>query len=160
MSAGLRDYLLGLSAAALVCSLLLTLIPKGGVHRAAKLGCGLLMLLCALRPLKTFDPEDVSRVLARVQMQQDAALTGVEVKNRELVCAIISEKAAAYILDKAEELGRTLRVTVQAEDDGAGPYLSSVILEGSVDAAAKEKLTAYIESTFGIPAERQMWRDG
>ena len=93
-------------------------------------------------------------------MEQEAAVTGVEVKNRELVLRIISEKTSAYILDKAESLGLSLSASVQAEDDGSGPRPVSVFLTGSAEESAKKRLTEYIEDTFGIPKERQFWNEG
>ena len=156
----LRGYLLGVVCTAMLCSAVLTVIPKGNVRRTACYVCGLLLLLATLRPLAHFDAESVSCALARVQMEQEAAVTGVEVKNRELVLRIISEKTSAYILDKAESLGLSLSVSVQAEDDGGGPRLASVFLTGSAEESAKNRLTEYIEDTFGIPKERQIWNEG
>lgn len=157
MSGAVRAYLLSLTAAAMLGATLMALTPKGGARRAVRLGCGLLMLLCALAPLKRFDAAEISRMLSSIEMQQDAAASGVEVKNRELVCAIISGKAEAYILDKARALGLTITVRVEAKDDGAGPYLSSVTYTGSAEKQKREALTEDVERTLAIPKERQMW---
>ena len=157
MSGTIQTYLLELVAAALIGAILTALTPEGGVRRAVRLGCGLLMLLCALQPLKRFDAEDVSRLLAGLQMQQDAAITGVEVKNRELVCAIISEKAEAYILDKARLLGMNISAEVEARDKGGGPFLYSVTYTGHAEDGQKTALEDYVEQQLAIPKERQMW---
>ena len=158
MSEGIRTYLLELVASALVCAILMTLTPEGAARRMVRLGCGLLMLLCAMQPVIRFDAEDVSRLLARIEMQQDAAISGVQVKNRELIREIISDKAEAYILDKARALGLSIAVLVEAKDDGGGPYLYSVTYTGSAEEGQKAALEDYVEEQLAIRKERQIWR--
>lgn len=65
--------------------------------------------------------------------------TGVEVQNRELQARIISEQAAAYIWDKADEMGVALEVEVETRDLGSGPYPWRATLTG---ACGGEKRTA------------------
>ena len=152
----LRSYLLSVIAAALLSAVGLSLLPKGSVRRVLGLCCGMLLALCALRPVLKLDEAALSQSLARFQMQAEEARTGIEVKNRELVAAIIKQSTQTYILDKASALG--LEADVELET--VYPYPSAVTVTCEASAAQKLALQTYIIENFAIPAERQTWKTG
>ena len=84
--------------------------------------------------------------------------TGVEVQNRELQARIISEQAAAYIWDKADEMGVALEVEVETRDLGSGPYPWRATLTGTCGGEKRTALTQYIEENLAIPEARQVWQ--
>jgi len=155
-----RTYLLALSAAALLCGTVMALLPKGGVRRVAGLSCGLLLSLAALGPFVRLDGDTLAQAISRYRMQAEEQRTGVEVRNRELVSAIIKEKTETYILDKAADMGLTLEVEVTMEDRDQSPYPQAVRLTGHATAEQKAVLSAYLEDNFAIPADRQEWSSG
>ena len=142
MSAALREYLMALVACALLAALASALLPEGAARRAVCFACGLLTLVCAVRPLLRIDTQTLARSISRLEMEQDAARTGVEVKNRELVSAIIKEKCETYILDKAAQLDLAV---------------SAVHLTGEPTPEQKLQLQRYIERVLAIPKEEQTW---
>ena len=75
----------------------------------------------------------------------------------EAAKAGIEEQAAAYISDKARELGGevTARVQVSVGEDGV-LTLRQAELTGAYSAALAE----WIAGELGIPAERQVWHEG
>lgn len=160
MTEALRSYLLSVIAAALLAAAAMSLLPKGSVRRVLGLCCGMLLAVTALRPVLRLDETALSQSLARFQMQAETARTGIEVKNRELVAAIIKSNTETYILDKASALGLEAEVEVTVELEAAYPYPSAVTLTGSASAAQKQALRDYISENFAIPAERQTWRTG
>ena len=92
-----------------------------------------------------------------MELEQDAARTGVEVKNRELVSAIIKEKCETYILDKAAELGLALTAEVTVGGEAVYPYPVSVQLTGTPNAEQKLQMQRYIERELAIAKEEQTW---
>jgi hypothetical protein len=153
----IRRYLLALSAAALLCGTAMTLLPKGGVRRMAELVCGLFMICAALGPLMKLDEASLARSIASFRLQAEEQRTGVELRNRELVSAIIKEKTETYILDKASDMGLALEAEVTMEEKEGSPYPRAVRLKGRASAQQKAALAAYIEENLAIPADRQEW---
>ncbi len=156
----LRSYLLSVIASALLSAVGMSLLPKGSIRRVLGLCCGMLLALTVLRPVLHLDDTALAESLARFQMQAEEARTGIEVKNRELVAAIIKQNTETYILDKASSLGLEADVEVTVELETAYPYPSTVTVTGSASAAQKEALQSYITENFAISAERQTWRSG
>ena len=152
----MRSYLFSLTAAALLSAAVLALLPEGAVRRCAQLGCGLLVLLAALSPVTQLDYDAIARQLASLRLEAETLRTGVEVRNRELQARIISEQAAAYILDKAGQL----EADVETWDTGSGPYPYRVTLTGLCGEADRAVLTRYIEENLAIPEARQVWQCG
>lgn len=158
MTQALRSYLLAIVAVSLLTAILLSLLPKGGVRRAAGLTCAMALAVVVLRPAAVLDGESLSRAIARLEMESEQVRTGVEVKNRELVAAIIKQNAETYILDKAASMGLELLAEVTVEGGSGYPYPAAAVLTGSPTPDQQKKLEAYITENLAIPAERQTWK--
>ena len=150
-----RGYLLRLTAGAFLSAGLLALIPKGTSKKAAAVLCGLVMLLLALTPLAQLDYDALSEAISRLEKEE--ARTGIEIRNQELVARIISGRVQAYILDKAASLGLTVTVELEMETRAATPYPKAVTIHGEATPAQKQQLQQYLEQTFAIPVQRQVW---
>jgi len=145
-----RGYLLRLTAGAFLSAGLLALIPKGTSKKAAAVLCGLVMLLLALTPLAQLDYDALSEAISRLELEKEEARTGIEIRNQELVARIIS-------LDKAASLGLTVTVELEMETRAATPYPKAVTIHGEATPAQKQQLQQYLEQTFAIPVQRQVW---
>ena len=154
----MNNYLFSVAAVCLLGGLLAALIPEGGARRTVRFGCGILTALVALSPLVELDYDDIAKQLAQLRLDTEAARTGVEVQNRELQARIISEQAAAYIWDKADEMGVALEVEVETWDLGSGPYPWRATLTGACGGEKRTALTRYIEENLAIPEARQVWQ--
>ena len=152
-----RGYLLRLTAGAFLSAGLLALIPKGTSKKAAAVLCGLVMLLLALTPLAQLDYDVLSEAISRLELEKEEARTGIEIRNQELVARIISGRVQAYILDKAASLGLTVTVELEMETRAATPYPKAVMIHGETTPAQKQQLQQYLEQTFAIPVQRQVW---
>lgn len=152
-----RGYLLRLTAGAFLSAGLLALIPKGTSKKAAAVLCGLVMLLLALTPLAQLDYDALSEAISRLELEKEEARTGIEIRNQELVARIISGRVQAYILDKAASLGLTVTVELEMETRAATPYPKAVTIHGEATPAQKQQLQQYLEQTFAIPVQRQVW---
>lgn len=67
MTQALRSYLLAIVAVSLLTAILLGLLPKGGVRRAAGLTCAMALAVVVLRPVAALDGESLARAIARLE---------------------------------------------------------------------------------------------
>ena len=152
----LRAWVLGVAAAAILAALAQTLMPEGAVKRVGRLTCGLVLLAAILRPLPLFDPEAGQRWLEDYFQQVEVIESGLKQNRREQLEQVIEEEAAAYILDKAAELGLNCTVSVECRPDEAGnPLPAAVFIRGAAPGKARDSLSAAIAGELGIPAAEQ-----
>lgn len=157
MIEAVRGYLLRITAGAFAGAILLAALPKGTPRRVAAMLCGLLMLLLALTPLAELDYDSLAEAISRLELEKEEARTGIEIQNQELVASIISGRVQTYILDKASSLGMQISVELEMETRAATPYPSGVTIRGAVTPTQKQQLQTYLEQTFAIALERQVW---
>lgn len=157
MSEAFRDYLMSIVAISLLSSVLLTLVPKGNVHRTLSFLCGLAILLATVGPIATVDFDALSESISRFSIETDATTDEVQSSNDELIAAIIKEKTETYILDKAASLGFAATVTVEVKTGDGYPYPYSARIGGAYSRQQKTQLERDLEANLAIPAQRQEW---
>ena len=123
MMEALGKWLLSVSAAALLVSVVQTLIPEGGMRRVASFTGGLLLLAVLLRPVLGADFSGLSAGLDRWTEQVEQRQWELESAQTDALAAGIAERAATYISDKGAALGLTVTAAVEtrAGDDGIPP---------------------------------------
>ena len=151
----LRQWLLGIVACALLVSFCEQLTPTGALKKLVRFTGGLLLIISILQPVTHLDldvlPLDLDayrEAMAQVQLT-------LEDERKGALADGIAARTGAYIEDKAEELGLTVRAVVESENVGGTPLPVSVTLYGQEDAA----LADYIESQLGIAKEKQVWKE-
>lgn len=157
MMGALREWLTSLVAVSLLLSAAQSLIPEGSIRKIASFTGGLILLTALLRPLLGAD-------LSRLELHLEEYAQAIEARQEELTAdgvaeltAIIEERTAAYISDKADALGTPVRAEVRAEPDETGvPVPRSAELWGQ----ASRTLAAWIAGELNIPEERQVWHEG
>lgn len=153
----LREYVLSVSAAAVLCGIVCGLAgEKSFSGPVIKLVCGLILTLAVLRPLVNLRLDNLSYGLDSIR--KDGVLEaqeGVDYANQAMR-RLIKEKTAAYILDKAGRFGAAVQVEIGLTDDTI-PIPIHVTVSGNISPYAKEQLKEYIESDLGIPRENQQW---
>ena len=154
MIGALRQWLLGVTACALLVSLSEQLCPEGAVRRAARFVGGLLILLAMLRPLsgaavpEAGKPPDVREALARLEPE-------LEQKRDRALSDGIAAGLDAYIEDKARAMGAEVRADVRLRVREGVPVPERVTLHG----AYHEGLSALLETELGLAKEKQQWID-
>lgn len=123
MMGAAKDWLLAVISVSLLCATAEALMPRGAVKRVGRLVCGLALLAAILSPLRTLDVDEGRRWL-------DSYLSGsdqLEAELRETVNSqlktIIEKEYAAYIVDKAAQLGITCSAKVECRETEEGLYL-------------------------------------
>lgn len=155
----IRNWLLGVTCAAMILALAESLAPEGSVKRICRLAGGLVLLLAAIGPVLKLDEADLTQITERYQLSAQEYSRELEAKNDFLYETIIEENAAAYILDKAEELGMTCRVSVTAEWEDGTPIPRSVTIKGTWTRQQREELSRLLEDDLGIPVPMQYFEE-
>ena len=153
----IRNWLVGVTCAAMIAALADGLMPPGTVRKIGKLTGGLVLLLAVLNPLLKLDTTALTRSLTEYKLDLSGYSEELQEENEDLMKAIIAEQSAAYIVDKAAELGMECDVTVEVGGEGDYPIPETVTVRGNLTVAQREKLTRQIEADFAIPAEWQYY---
>lgn len=150
----IKEYLLSISAAAVVCGLVSALAGgKGATGKLLRLLCGLFMAATAIKPIVDIQIADIRNFADQLTVDADLAVSnGEEIASAEMK-RIIKEKTETYILDKAKTLGAELKVEVTL--DGMVP--AAVTLTGNISPFAKVSLCETIMQDLGIALEAQAW---
>ena len=155
-----RQWLLGVACTALILAVADSLAPVGSVKKVCRLAGGLALLLAAAGPLLRLD----SGVLANMLEEYQTAVRGYEETLEEQYLlfyqTVIEESAAAYIVDKAEELGISCQaeVTFSYDEDGV-PCPWEVTARGDWTDEARGALERLLEDDLGVPPQRQHYEE-
>lgn len=158
MIQAVRGWLLALISASLVCALAGALMPKGPVRRVGQLVCGLVLTAAMLSPLRELDIsggqrwlEDYLSSLSRRELELSQELDG-QMK------VIIEGEYAAYIVDKAAQLGLTCGARVECQASEEGLYLPLwAEITGLQTEEERARLRRIIAEDLGIPAQAQFY---
>ena len=147
-----RQWLSSIVVVSLLLSVVQSLVPKGSLRRVASFLSGLVLLAVLLEPLPKLDLEGLE--LRGLQEETEKVRRQLEAEQETALKAGIAEQTEAYISDKADALGLTLRVRVgtRPSEDGV-PLPWSAEVEGGY----AEELAMWMETELGIPRERQEW---
>lgn len=151
----LKNWLLGLTAAALAVSLAQALTPEGTVKKIGRLVGALVLLLAALHPLVSWEgvfpgPLELSETTVEEGRQE----------GEQVMKTLIAQKAGAYIVDKGQSLGFRCKAEVGVALDGSGwPVPWETTIWGTWTQEQKKALSRAVEEELGIPAQRQSFRE-
>lgn len=149
----LRQYIISVVAAALLCGIVTGLMPQGRSSQIIRMVCGLFLAYTVLAGLTGLDLQIPDwDVLAVTDARQAAALG--ESLGEVALTQVIKEQTEAYILDKAAALGLSLEVEVSL-DESQVPQ--SVVLEGQASPYERQQLQNTIARELGIAKENQQW---
>ena len=149
----LRSWLLGVVACAVLVSLAGQLTDGGTMKKIVRFAGGMLLMLAMLRPLLRLDLAVLDVDLA--SYREAVAQLELELTQRQedALSTRIAAQTGAYIEDKADELGLSVRAAVRTEEVDGVPLPVSVTLCGEENAA----LADCIERELGIAKEDQLW---
>ena len=153
----IRQYLLSVVAAAIICGVTTNLLGKKGTFGAVlKLLTGLFLAITVVSPLTKIQLIDFYEYADNLSIESGALTQQGQTMANEELRAIIKSRTEAYILDKAASMGSDLRVEVKLSDSDP-PQPASVTIEGAVSPYAKQRLKELIANELGIPEENQVW---
>lgn len=157
----IRNWIIGITCAAIIVALCESLAPAGAVRKVGRFTGGLVLLLAVLQPVMKLDIRDLSGLLAQYRVEAGDYQAALEQTNEKLMKDIIEAETGAYILDKATALGVAhCRVDVVAvAGEGDYPIPETVTVFGALTEGQRRDLSRQIEADLAIPAQRQRWED-
>ena len=156
-----RQWLLGVTAAALVLALAETLAPEGSVKKVCRLAGGLALLLAAAGPVTgVLDGSALTQAVEGWRNQSKRYELELEEQRDQFYLAIIEEETAAYVMDKARELGFecAAEVTYSYDEDGV-PCPWEVTARGVWTEERREAVGRLLEDSLGVPPQRQHYEE-
>ena len=155
-----RQWLLGVACTALVLAAADSLAPEGSVKKICRLAGGLALLLAAVSPLLRLDSGVLSNALERHQALIQHYEETLAEQNNLFYQTIIEESTAAYIVDKAEEMGISCQaeVTFSYDEDGV-PCPWEVTAWGDWTDETRAALERLLEDDLGVPPQRQHYEE-
>ena len=155
-----RQWLLGVACTALILAVADSLAPDGSVKKVCRMAGGLALLLAAVSPLLRLDVGALSDALEKYQTAVRSYKETLEEQNNLFYQTIIEESAAAYIVDKAEEMGISCQaeVTFSYDEDGV-PCPWEVTARGDWTDGARAALARLLEDDLGVPPQRQHYEE-
>ena len=150
----LRQYVISVVAAAMLCGVVIRLFPQGSAKQVGKLICGLFLAYTVLSPVSRVDFSRLPEFSLQCMEDGEEAASMGENLARDSLADIIKEETEAYILDKAADLHAN--VTVEVVLDGES-LPASVTISGEASPYARWQLQSLIESDLGISKENQKW---
>ena len=153
-----RSWLLTVIAASLICALADALMPPGAVRRVGRLVCGLVLLGAILSPLARLDLSGSQRWLQDYLASLENREAELAETVNEQMKVIIEQEYAAYIVDKAAELGWTCTARVTCERSEEGLYLPvRTEVTGPQTAGVPAQLVQSIAEDLGVPKKAQVY---
>ena len=156
-----RSWLLGVTAAALVLALAEALVPEGSVKKVCRLAGGMALLLAAAGPvLEALDGNLLAGAVEGWRDRSQRYERELEENNERFYLAIIERETAAYVMDKARELGFECAVEVTCGYDENGvPCPWEVAARGQWAPEQRARLERLLEEELGVPARRQYYEE-
>ena len=109
----IRQYLLSIIVAALVCSIVKALVgSKSGYGRVVSLVCGTFMTITLLSPWVNWDFKEFALPSDGLNAEGDSIARQAQEETRNELRSIIKERTEAYILDKALSMDADVQVDV------------------------------------------------
>lgn len=150
---GVREWLLGLVAAAVVLAMLEAIIPKTVAGAVAQTGGGLVLLLVFLRPILAISPQQLTWKYEDYLQQINWQIEEYRLMETEQLESIIQAETGAYISEKAARMGIDCRVKVRTVLRDGIPYPDAV----EMTAAKNEELANWLAEELNITYDRQHW---
>ena len=117
--------------------------------------CGVFMAFIVIYPLKSAKIQIPDQTFSDFsQSAEQAAEQGIS-QARDSAAAVISGQTAAYILDKADELGIRIDPEVSVDPKTCRP--DGVILHGTATEQEKEIIGDFLERELLIERSKQKW---
>lgn len=152
-----REYLIGVMAAALLCGIVKSLLPGNGTMGSViKVLLGILMILAVVRPWVTLELDSFLNWKDGVTMDAQSIVSNAQSNASETVKTRIKEECEAYILAKAEVLGAEVEVLVVLSDEMPVKPVG-VTVRGPLSPFAKQKLSDMMTQELGIKEDAQEW---
>ena len=154
---GIKEYLLSIVAASVVCVICTTIMPKNtSAGKIISILSGICLTITMIAPIAKIDFD--SALDYWTDMTEEASMLSADSKHAivDELRTVITQETEAYILKKANSMGLQLEVSVVvSQDEPYVPY--AVELRGTISPYDKAILSQYIEKNLDIEERCQTW---
>ena len=151
---GLREYVVGVVSAALLCGIVTRLTRNNASGEMIRMLCGVFMTIVVIQPIAGKQSHLWESALPDAAQQAEIVSKEGAEAAEDFRREFIKERTEAYILSRAESMGAVIQAEVTL-DENCVPF--SVRIDGSISPAYRSRLTQIIASELGIPKEQQEW---
>ena len=153
----IRQYLIGVTAATLICGIIRALFPdKGTIGTVIKTLLGIAMILVAVGPWTSVSVNSLYTWKEDISFDAQNIVRDAEDNVKEETRQRITEQVRSYILVKTDSLGAQVDVQVDVSN-GEMPVPCAVKIVGAVSPYAKQVISQMLTSDLGIDKEAQIW---
>lgn len=156
----IRSWLTQVICAALIAAAADGLMPKGPIKKVGALICAMVLLCVILRPVVDWSVSVPETSLSEMREQSQMWHEQLKLDSEAMLKTLIEQQTAAYISDKAANLGATCQVEVACVQRDGMWFPQTVHITGQLDGEQRRKLTSVIHSELGIPPECQFCTGG
>ena len=152
-----REYIIQLTAAALICGVIIRFTCRcGAAGVIIKLLCGIFLAYSIVKPVQQVELRGIGDFVTTFRQDAEQAVLWGEKTTAQALAESISQGTEAYILEKAKAMNVDLAVEVELSDDEV-PAPVAVSLTGQVAPYVKTVLSDIISRDLDIPKEKQIW---
>lgn len=155
----MKQWLMGVIAAAILCTIAQDLSPRGSVKQVGRLVCAMVLLCAVLSPIKTLDVAAGGQWLTDYRAALADSRAALAEQGEEIQMAVIAEKYRAYIESKGAQLGLDCRARVDCREEGEIYVPDRVQVTGDLSQGDWDGLSRCLEEELGVPPERQSFRE-
>ncbi len=154
----IRQYLLNVIAVSILCSIAIGFFERNRVtFGTVKLLTGLVMILCTITPVLSFEFGDISGIFDEYNIAAEEAVRVGTISADSEISAIIKNNAEAYILEKSKSLGINVDVYVHVTDKA--PFVPETVeFSGNAAPYTKTVLIHWITKNLGVQEEMIQWK--
>jgi len=157
----IRQWITGVTCAAMLIAVAQTLVPVGAVKRVMNFTSGLLLITVIALPLFRIDGTDLSGYLMEYEIKFSQPNDQLREENEAMMKDIIATQCEVYLQNQAREIGLDCDFEVycaMSEEGYPVPYV--VHITGELTAEQQRTLILLIAQELGVPVERQYWNGG
>lgn len=148
---GWKGWVLDILTVAMVCRILLLLLPK---KELTELICGVLLTVVLMHPLTGLRLESFPDIQQFLPESPECLLAAGTETAAAAKSAYITDRYEAYILDKAKAMGADIQPQIQIDEDWL-PV--SACIRGDMDPQIQKQLEQILIRDMGITKENQQW---
>lgn len=150
----LREYVLSLVAASMICSIVLQLLPDSGRKELLRTISGAALAIVILQPLSQIRSEELMNSLYFDMPAADPYLSRGEKTAAEMKRQYITKACEAYILEEAKKMGAVINTRITLDSACQPVYVE---IQGLDDPEIRKKLEYLLTEDMGITKENQLW---
>ena len=156
MIESLRQWLVSLTAAAILLGAAESLVTQGSVRRVLRLAGGVVLMILLLRPLSGIAGNLPQLSIDGFRQETEQREEELKKQQEEAVGGLIESELGSYIWDKEQSLGLDYPVSVSTRSGAGG---GSVPDRVSIDGPFHQELSDWLTTELGLGPECQIWRE-